>query len=281
MLTRCGGVSSYLRPAPRGCPWIPHFARRRSRALERAAPGRATTRFGSGIRDRPLRGALKWALPVHPTVVEAASNECKAKPDSAAPAGTRWYYRANRVDHSRCWFLSSSNVSAHSRLRQSTSVTRGHFIRPNAGKVPDAQQNPQVNPQIASAIKPAADGLLSGQTMVPQVTTRAQDPPRSYELLARKVATSPYRLAVASAQPPTGALVQASPSGSQASAGVANFNLLFPRFAARYDCSLDAPEPRRKPSLKNESVWSAQLRNGATFKLRPVRRRFRLNKAHS
>jgi hypothetical protein len=28
--------------------------------------------------------------------------------------------------------------------------------------------------------------------MVPQVTTRAQDPPRSYELLARKVATSPY-----------------------------------------------------------------------------------------
>ena len=167
------------------------------------------------------------ALSVHPNVVEAASNECKAKPDSAAPAGTRWYYRANRVDHSRCWFLSSSNVSAHSRLRQSTSVTRGHFIRPNAGKVPDAQQNPQVNPQIASAIKPAADGLLSGQTMVPQVTTRAQDPPRSYELLARKVATSPYRLAVASAQPPTGALVQASPSGSQASAGVANFNLLF------------------------------------------------------
>src|ERR1700720_1978015 len=83
--------------------------------------------------------------------------------------------------------------------------------------------------------------------MVPQVTTRAQDPPRSYKLLGRKVATIPYRVAVASTQPPSGALVQASPSGSQASAGVANFNLLFPRFAARYDCSLDAPEPRRKP----------------------------------
>ena len=110
--------------------------------------------------------------------------------------------------------------------------------------------------------------------------SRAHDSPRSYELLARKVATIPYS-AVSSAKPPSGALVQVSPSGSQASAGVANFNLLFPRFAARYDCSLDAPEPRRKPSLKNESVWSAQLRNGATFKLRPVRRRFRLNKAHS
>jgi hypothetical protein len=106
-------------------------------------------------------------------------------------------------------------------------VNRSHFIRPNAGEVPDAQQNPQVAPQIASAIEPAEDGLLSGQTMDPQVTTRAQDSPRSYELLARKVATIPYRLAVASAQPPSGALVQASPSGSQASAGVANFNLLF------------------------------------------------------
>ena len=62
--------------------------------------------------------------------------------------------------------------------------------------------------------------------MVPQLT-RVPDPPRSYELLARKVATIPYRLSVASAQPPSGALVQARPSGSQASAGVANFNLLF------------------------------------------------------
>jgi hypothetical protein len=148
------------------------------------------------------------ALTVHPTVVEAASNECKAKPDSAAPAGTRWYYRVNLVDHSRCWFLSASNVSAHSRLRQSV-------------------QDRQDGPQIASAIEPAEDGLASAQTTVPELTMRAQDPPRSYELPARKVATIPYRLAVASAQPPLGALVQASPSGSQASAGVANFNLLF------------------------------------------------------
>jgi hypothetical protein len=29
-------------------------------------------------------------LSVHPNVVEAASNECKAKPDAVAPAGSRW-----------------------------------------------------------------------------------------------------------------------------------------------------------------------------------------------
>ena len=101
-----------------------------------------------------------FALTVHTTVVEAASTECKAKPDSAAPAGSRWYYRANRVDHSRCWFLSSRNVSVHSRLRQTTSVTSGHFIRPNAGEVPDAQQDRQVGPQIASAIEPAVEHRL-------------------------------------------------------------------------------------------------------------------------
>ena len=37
--------------------------------------------------------------------------------------------------------------------------------------------------------------------MVPQLTP---DPPRSYELLARKVATIPYRLSVASTQPRLG-----------------------------------------------------------------------------
>jgi len=166
------------------------------------------------------------ALTVHTTVVEAASNQCKAKPDTAAPAGTRWYYRANRVDHSRCWFLSSQNVSVRSRLRQTASVTRGHFIRPSAGEVPDAQQD-RIGPQIASAIEPAEDRLATRQTMVPQLTTRAPDPPRSYELLARKVATIPYRLSVASTQPPSDALVQARPSGSQASAGVASFNFVF------------------------------------------------------
>jgi hypothetical protein len=172
-----------------------------------------------------------FALTVYTTVVEAAPDQCKAKPDSAAPAGSRWYYRVNGVDRSRCWFLSSRNVSVHSRLRQTASVTSGHFVTPNTGEVPVAQQDRQVGPQTASAIEPAE----AGQTMVPQVTL---DPPRSYELLARKVATIPYRLSVASTQPPSDALIQAKPSGAQASAGVAHFNLLFLGAAAATSLSL-------------------------------------------
>jgi hypothetical protein len=173
------------------------------------------------------------ALTVHATVVEAASTECKAKPDSVAPAGTRWYYRANRVDHSRCWFLSSRTERVHSRLRQTISVTGGQIIGRNTGEVPDAQQNRQdaqqdrqVGQHVASPIEPAVDLSASRQTMVPQLT-RVPDRPRSHKLIPRKVATIPYRLSVASAQPASGALVQARPSASQASAGVANFNLVF------------------------------------------------------
>ena len=161
-------------------------------------------------------------LSVHTTVVEAASNECKAKPDSAAPAGTRWYYRVNRVDQSRCWFLSSRNVSVHSRLSQTASVTHSHVITPTS-EAPVTQQDRQIGPQIASAIEPAGERLASGQTTVPQM---APDPPRSDELLARKVATVSYRLSVASTQPPAGALVQAQPSGAR-DASIADFNFVF------------------------------------------------------
>ena len=173
------------------------------------------------------------ALTVHATVVEAASTECKAKPDPVAPAGSRWYYRANRVDDSRCWFLSSRTEGVHSRLRQTISVTGGQIIGRNTGEAPDAQQDRQdaqqdrqVGQHVASAIEPSVDLSASRQTMVPQLT-RVPDLPRSHELIARKVATIPYRLSAASAQPASGALVQARPSASQASAGVANFNLVF------------------------------------------------------
>ena len=158
------------------------------------------------------------ALSVHTTVVEAASNECKAKPDAVAPAGSHWYYRVSRVDQSRCWFLSSRNVSVHSRLSQTAAADRSHVITPTS-EAPVTQQDRQIGPQIASAIEPAGEQLI-----VPQI---APDPPPSDELLARKVATIPYRLSVASTQPRSDALVQANPSGAQASSGVANFNLVF------------------------------------------------------
>jgi hypothetical protein len=115
-------------------------------------------------------------------------------------------------------------VSVHSRLSQTVPANRSHVITPS-GEELVTQQNGQIGPQKASAIEPAGERLASGQTIVPQI---APDPPPSDELLARKVATIPYRLlSVASTQPRSDALVQANPSGAQASTGVPNFNLVF------------------------------------------------------
>jgi hypothetical protein len=75
----------------------------------------------------------------------------------------------------------------HSGVRQTTSVTGGQFIGLNTGEVLDTQQDRQIGQQVASAIEPAVDLSASRQTMVSHLT-RVPNPPRSYELFARKVA---------------------------------------------------------------------------------------------
>jgi hypothetical protein len=36
---------------------------------------------------------------------ESAGDDCVAKPNSAAPQGSHWYYRVDRAANRRCWFL--------------------------------------------------------------------------------------------------------------------------------------------------------------------------------
>jgi hypothetical protein len=58
------------------------------------------------------------------TLVEAASEECRAKPGASAPTGFHWYYRVDRVNQRRCWFLSSGEL----RTRQFGSLGRRELI---------------------------------------------------------------------------------------------------------------------------------------------------------
>ncbi len=41
-----------------------------------------------------------------------AADDCIAKPSSAAPAGSRWYYRADRASRRQCWFLAPEGAKA-------------------------------------------------------------------------------------------------------------------------------------------------------------------------
>jgi hypothetical protein len=51
---------------------------------------------------------------------EPPANECKAKPDSLAPAGNHWYYRVNRADQRHCWYLGPQGRKVRSQAREDT-----------------------------------------------------------------------------------------------------------------------------------------------------------------
>lgn len=56
---------------------------------------------------------------------EAASEECRAKPDfSAAIRSSHWYYRVDRLSQRRCWFLSSGD----SHMRHTSSLRHRELI---------------------------------------------------------------------------------------------------------------------------------------------------------
>ena len=55
-----------------------------------------------------------FLLLAHPGAGKAAAEKCNMRPSSSAPQGTHWYYRVNRTDNRRCWYLSSAGIKVHS-----------------------------------------------------------------------------------------------------------------------------------------------------------------------
>src|SRR5262245_44225696 len=55
------------------------------------------------------------------SLAEPASDECKTKPGSSAPPGSHWYYRINRTDQRRCWFLGPEGAYVRSQARETAS----------------------------------------------------------------------------------------------------------------------------------------------------------------
>ena len=45
---------------------------------------------------------------------EAKGDECRAKPDSSAPAGLHWYYRVDQANNRHCWYLHEQGMRVHS-----------------------------------------------------------------------------------------------------------------------------------------------------------------------
>ena len=64
---------------------------------------------------------LGTVLVTQASLAEPASDECKTRPGSSAPAGSHWYYRINRTDQRRCWFLGPEGAYGRSQARETRS----------------------------------------------------------------------------------------------------------------------------------------------------------------
>jgi hypothetical protein len=107
---------------------------------------------------------------------EAKGDECKAKPDSSAPAGMHWYYRVDRANSRHCWYLHEQGMRVHSPV-ESTSL---HASTRNDVADEQIRETPAVTatPWPPSAITAPPTNL--------NFTARWVDLPRSVDLNAHE-----------------------------------------------------------------------------------------------
>jgi hypothetical protein len=119
---------------------------------------------------------------------ESAGDDCVAKPNSAAPQGSHWYYRVDRTANRRCWFLGPEGL----KMRQAQSPKR----------LLSVTSTPQLNPQLntdtgaeAAASESVANVstspfLSKGSPPTPQLNTDTGAEAAASELVAN-VSTFP------------------------------------------------------------------------------------------
>ena len=132
------------------------------------------------------------ALTAQTTMVEATADECRTRPGSVAPSGSHWYYRIN---HRRCWFLSSQRMGVRSRTSQGASFGRRHVVGRSLSAVQKrlAQHDRQLDARIASAQTESAEAVLAvTRATAANFSTRWLDLPNSEALEVRKIATTSY-----------------------------------------------------------------------------------------
>ncbi len=133
------------------------------------------------------------ALTAQTTIVEATTEPCRTRPGSVAPAGGHWYYRINRGDNHRCWYISSQRVGVR-WARRGVSLGRSNFVghRTNLSKQL-APQESEIDERMTSAqMKPTEATLTLEQATLAAFTSRWPDLPELEAVDVRKVATTSY-----------------------------------------------------------------------------------------
>jgi hypothetical protein len=141
-----------------------------------------------------LRQAICLATPAaailmtQATLVEAGSEECRAKPDLSAQMGEgHWHYRIDRTTQRRCWFLSSSEA----RMRRANSLGRRESN--SRSTAPEIEEQSRLDGRVGAAPTQVQELVVLSETPRPAelaVPEVGGDPSES--LVPHKVTLIPF-----------------------------------------------------------------------------------------
>jgi hypothetical protein len=118
-------------------------------------------------------------------LVQAASEECRTKPDLSAPvASGHWHYRIDRINQRRCWFLSSED----SRMRHFSSPRRRESS--DRGTAPEIEEQSRLDGRTVTGLTPIQDPAVpSDEAMDRELAAPEFDVETAESLVPRKVNT--------------------------------------------------------------------------------------------
>src|SRR5438105_909456 len=104
-------------------------------------------------------------LAIGATRAEGAAEPCLAKPHSAAPQGSHWFYRVDRVSRRHCWYLGSDRKK------------RTQGVLPTRSSAPKPLSNPTSEVRSGTPVTfiEATTVLAKQWSDLPKSATRAED----------------------------------------------------------------------------------------------------------
>ncbi len=147
-------------------------------------------RFSSPIWPIAVVAALVVSGPsVDLRTNRAYANDCLAAPNASSPQGEHWYYRIDRPNHRKCWYLHATLPLPH---RAVIKRAERHGMS-TAASVPMSESIADSAPRL-----PYITALAAKPQFVPVVSTRAEEPSQQS---ARQQSDSPSIPQESSAQP--------------------------------------------------------------------------------
>ena len=108
--------------------------------------------------------------------VARAANDCLSAPNAPSPQGSHWYYRIDRVDKRKCWYLGAEGTRVRSDVSQGAAPLRITPARPQPTEAAPAK--PQSSEAQPVKQPPTLDEIFKRlDARAPVATTTANDAP--------------------------------------------------------------------------------------------------------